>query len=339
MTIATLAKAFCVAGIVAACGVNSAKADTALVNPTTVNPGALTVLSNGTAYTTLSHEGVVAVGAEVAFDAGDFGKVVSWWVQPRITTDIGMATEVGGMWFSRVSESYSYGNRPRSVSRQIAMGVSRAQFEATAVGMCNTIAAGLRFQGMSNAEIFATDRKASYTVELEAHAQFNGSGSNNVAWEAPEGPLTLNVICKAWIAPQSPNGGLKAPQLPGRPELHVQILPEPGENCGLTLELRLRDAVPGTPVQYRVRRSDGSRSPVYETVVNARGGFDLAQRHAVPNGPGPETGWMLIESPQDSFPPVRDTYAFDCSDDGRDSGRGGRDRDRPATHTPGTAPR
>ena len=338
MIIETIAKAACLTAAVAIFGASSAKADTVAMNATGVNPGAIVVLSNGQSYTALSGNAGVTISGSASLDAGNVGRIESWWAEPRIETDTGIATVVPGMFFARHQETYPWGNRPRSVNRNFNMVVSAGALEPSAVGMCNTIASGLRHNGMSDAEIFGQDRKASYTVQLNYAVDFNGSGSGNVAHEA-QSSRKLDVICKAWTPPQLPGGGTyEAPA--GAIDMTVAARPVPQRagTCRVRLQIAMRGARPGAPVQYQVRQDTGEMSPIFQTTANGRGGFDIDQLFQIKRVSGPEEGWFQVESPQNAFPARRSAYSFECDGEGRRDRGDDTARETP-TRIPGTGRR
>ena len=63
--------------------------------------------------------------------------------------------------------------------------------------MCNTIAAGLRHNGASNAPIFGQDRQAHFEVTLAHYQNLNGPGSNQLIVEGMV-PMNLDVTCKRY---------------------------------------------------------------------------------------------------------------------------------------------
>jgi len=86
-------------------------------------------LSNGQSYTQLQGNAPVIVETKVVLDVEVSGSIVSWWVQPEFQTGVGMATEVGGMWFSRHSESYPFGSRPNKVNKIVDLSVAASTLE------------------------------------------------------------------------------------------------------------------------------------------------------------------------------------------------------------------
>jgi hypothetical protein len=132
-------RALLAGGAIAALGATAAQADTASYEILSISPDPIVVLSNGQSYTQLQGNAPVIVETRVFLDVDVSGSIVSWWVQPAFQTGVGIATEVGGMWFSRHSESYPFGSRPNKVDKIVDLSVAASTLEDEAVSMCDTM--------------------------------------------------------------------------------------------------------------------------------------------------------------------------------------------------------
>lgn len=318
-------KALIAAGLISTSGATSALADGGNIEILSINPGTLVVLSNGQDYTQLQGNAPVIIETKVLLDVDNVGSISSWWVQPYITTGVGIETEVGGMWFSRHSESYPFGSRPKIVNKTVDLSVAAGTLANHAVSMCNTIASGLRFNGASDAEIFGQDRHAHFNVFLDHDVDFNGAGSGNPVFES-QGATELDVICKGFEPPVTPgtNGGF-APHLDvERTMLSLTELTSRTGACRVRTRLRVQTNLPNAQVNYRYLHSGGAKSETFGTVTDDDGNFTVVRTWNVPKGNGPETGWFQVEGVSTNFQTNQAAYEMEC-ENSRGINRGGSD--------------
>jgi hypothetical protein len=278
-------------------------------------------LSNGQSYTQLQGNAPVIVETKVVLDVEVSGSIVSWWVQPEFQTGVGMATEVGGMWFSRHSESYPFGSRPNKVNKIVDLSVAASTLEDEAVSMCNTIASGLRFNGMSDAQIFGQDRQAHFNVSLAHDQNMNGPGSNQLVIEALPASR-LDVICKRYTPPSLPgsNGGIASNIVIENATMTLMELPSKTGSCRVRTTLLVQSNKPNTQINYRYIHS-GASSQTYGAITDQSGDFTVLRLWDIPKVQGPEIGWFQVQGVSANFATNQAAYEMECqSTFGIDSG-------------------
>jgi len=312
MNIKTTLRNLFAAHVLAAFAAAPAQADEGDYQIQSISPNSIVVLSNGQDYTQLQGNSPAIIEAHVYLDVGVSGSIVSWWVEPEIWTGVGIATEVGGMWFSRHSESYPFGNRPNTVNKSVDLSVAAGTIEDEAVSMCNTIAAGLRHNGASNAQIFGQDRQAHFEVNLAHYQNLNGPGSNQLIFEAQD-TVKLDVICKRHQPPATPGGsGGIAPRVDvlGSSLGLTEITTKTG-TCQVRTSLQVQASVPNTQINYRYVHN-GVPSQTYGAITDANGNFNVLRLWDIPKVPGTEVGWFEVEGVSATFKTNQSAYEMEC---------------------------
>jgi hypothetical protein len=312
MNLKTIVRNLLAANVIAAFAAAPAHADSADYQIQSISPNPIVVLSNGQNYTQIQDNSPVIIEAQVYLDVGVSGSIVSWWVEPEIWTGVGIATEVGGMWFSRHSESYPFGNRPNTVNKTVDLSVAAGTIQDEAVSMCNTIAAGLRNNGASNAQIFGQDRQAHFEVTLAHYQNLNGPGSNQLIVEGMV-PMNLDVICNRYQPPATPGGGGGiAPRVDvlGSSLGLTEITTKTG-TCQVRTSLQVQASVPNTQIDYRYVHS-GVPSQTYGAITDANGNFNMLRLWDIPKRPGTEAGWFQVEGVSATFKTNQAAYEMEC---------------------------
>jgi hypothetical protein len=180
------------------------------------SPSPLVVVSNGSAYTQTSGPENLSLTAKLVYSTGVAGRVKSWEAWPEITSGYGVHTEVSNLRFwGGESKSYPVGSRPKALSLTIGLTVPRSMLDQVAVGMCSWLAHSLRDDGLSNAQIFGSDREVKLLAGLRYVVDASGAGSGSPVFEyAP--PLEIPVRCARTAGPALPVAGAvkAAPQAP-----------------------------------------------------------------------------------------------------------------------------
>ena len=181
--------------------------DMAYFIPKLLDPKSLTVVSNGSEYTKLSGQTeLMQFHVQVDIDTFLTGRVKSWRFRPKVVNGISIAGEVLGLEPYTISREYDLGSRPKSVNEAYGMTFPASMVEANAIFMCNTLANGLRADGLSDQAIFGVDREVHFNVTAAGDAETTGPGSNSL-WVSSGGPaIPLTVKCQRWTGPQLPGG-------------------------------------------------------------------------------------------------------------------------------------
>ncbi len=300
----------------------SAQADTGSVQVISANPSTLTVLNNGQNYTVLQNKGHVNVRVDFEFDTGTFGKIKSWWVQPKFENNFGIAHNVPGMQWYKQSKSYSVGNRPSEIDTILNVPVSVGAIKDAAVGMCNFKAAGLRNQGQSNNQIFAQDHEVSFRVSADFDVDAKGSGSNQQVFESMPDYI-LKVRCAKHSGPSIPqaNGGYATNVEVMKATLQLQEVAPPSGACKIKTTTAISTNRANATIKYRFVHNTGHKSNVLTTKTKANKIAVVKHDWDIPNGPGKELGWVRIEGVSPKFQSNPAQYSMNCK--GPSSGTGG----------------
>ena len=182
-------------------GFQPAYADTGHAYINNSAPKPWVVRSNGQEYTKFDHIGMVTVAGKLIYDVGSVGRVKSYWAQPKIVNGYGIAANVVGMAAVKKSKSYSVGNRPKSINKNLVFSFTAATFANAARGMCNSLANSLRNQGKSNKFIFSKDRKVNFEASLDYNVDATGAGSGSLTFQAHP-RFKIPVKCAKWSGAQ-----------------------------------------------------------------------------------------------------------------------------------------
>lgn len=173
------------------------------------SPSPVVVVSNGSSYTQINGPEHLTLLAHLNYSTGTAGRVKSWEVWPEISTGWGINQEVQNTRFwGGKSKSYPIGKRPKNLNMDISLALPMSMVEPMTVQMCNMLASSLRNQGMSNAQIFGTDRKVSLKASLSYVVDASGAGSSKPVYEY-WAPREIPVTCARTQGPSGPVVGSK----------------------------------------------------------------------------------------------------------------------------------
>lgn len=97
----------------------------------------------------------------------------------------------------RISQSFSFGNRPKTVATRSHISVSYATLNAFVAGHCNMLADELRKQGKVNTEIFSTSRSFAVDVTARVEASYTVAAANPIPSEVVD-PKKIGIVCEAY---------------------------------------------------------------------------------------------------------------------------------------------
>jgi hypothetical protein len=284
---------------------------------TSTTPAKLVVLSDGQNYTKIKTPplGDFLVKGRLQFDTGSVGGVKSWVVWPRISTGFGISMDVPDLKAHKVSKNYGVGSRPDEIDKQIEIWIPYSKIDNLAVSMCQWQAHALRDQGQSDQQIFAKDYEVSFKIAIEASVDSTGAGSGNVNWESPE-DFVLPIRCAKWAGVQVPQGGNGDLADTFRVlTATLKMTEETTANgvCRVKTVTALRANKAGETIKYRFFHSSGKKSAVFSIKTEANKIAVINRSWDIPNGPGPESGWLWVEGVGTPFKTDKVTYGMDCS--------------------------
>ncbi|GEM_PF-690419 len=280
-----------------------------------VNPNALTVASNGTAYTQLTNPPLsINIQAYLLYDTGIAGRIKSWWIQPKISNGYGIAYDLPGLEIYRESKSYPIGGRPKTLPyRPIYFNVSTAgQIQTQAVLMCNMLAGHLRDQGKTNAQIFSEDRWVQFKINVEYEVDANGPGSKKQIWEYSP-PKMLKVRCSRFKGSSIPTPGkLQDVLRVVKATMQLKEVALPNGVCRIDTTTAIVANRANAVVRYRFVDDKGNKSKVFTT--KTKNNRIAVVKHAwdIPNGPGTEQGWIRIVGVAPVFKTDDMPYSMQC---------------------------
>jgi len=293
-----------------------AVADSGVAGVSQALPNYLVVLSNGQNYTKLDPPiiGDLVLKTYLDFDTGTAGRIKSWSVWPHFATGYGIYGEVPNLQAHKVSKSYGVGSRPKSIKVKPEISVPYAKLNNLAVSMCQWKAHFLRDQGQSDKQIFSKTHTVSFKVSLAAKVDSTGAGSNQPNWEfAPT--LDLEVRCMKWSGSQIPQGGgntLSTGFHVLSATLKLEEQATANGICRLKTVTAMRGNLAGETIKYRFFHSSGKKSSVFEVKTAANKIAVVNHDWDIPNGPGPESGWLWVEGVGTKFKTDKITYGMDC---------------------------
>ena len=180
--------------------------------------------------------------------------------------------------------------------------------------MCNTVAGVMRKRGSSNKQIFSKDRSAAFSVSADFRVNVSGPEIN------PASPGThptqkLNVVCKKFSGPQVPTAGsLKNRFGVNKAAMKLQEVATKAGACKVVLTTAIVGTEAGATVKYRYVHSNGKRSKTFSTKTAANKIAVVKHQWDIPNGKGPELGWMQMEGVSVGFKSNRSSYSMQCFD-------------------------
>ncbi|TQV83810.1 hypothetical protein [Denitrobaculum tricleocarpae] len=150
-----------------------AAADWGAASISELDAAVIEVASDGETYTTVE-AGSPAIKGRIRMylDTHDFGRVRSWAFWPSIQADGAHKKQFPEL---KVSKSYSLGDRPKKVKRDLPFSISRQAYKSYAVEACNQLASRLRNDlGRTNEQIFEADHLLSVQVRAEITWDMSG---------------------------------------------------------------------------------------------------------------------------------------------------------------------
>ncbi|WP_171125619.1 MULTISPECIES: hypothetical protein [unclassified Ruegeria] len=297
-----------------------ASADSGVATVTNTNPTSLKVLSNGQNYTKLDLNGKFVVGANLKYDTGTAGRIKKWTMEPEITHGFGIAAKVQGTSFYKKTVSYSVGNRPKSIDYNWPFALSVGTIESAAVSMCEMKATVLRNQGKSDKQIFGSNHEVSFKVSLKTTVEASGAGSNNQIWEY-SAPKTVKIVCSKFSGPRVPlaGGGVKGYTQPVSVKKATMKLTEiapPNGACKIKTTTAISTNTANAQIKYRFVHNTGKKSNVFTAKTAANKIAVVQHTWDIPNGNGPENGWVKIEGVSPKFQSNGAKYSMNCKSPG-----------------------
>jgi hypothetical protein len=287
------------------------------------------VVGNGVEYTGIKP----AIGggwqADLSIDTSGGARIKSWQVWPHVEGGIGLP-EIDLSEYA-ASQSYAFGNRPKSVNKTVGQLFPVAAIAEHAVARCNLNRMQLGAQGHSAADIFGqshvldfSDLRFRFDLDLTI-------GNTNIFMEGGQHPY--QVICLAHDAtPKVPTAGAMASafQVTG-----AALSISPGHKlqsaCPVELDfngtIHTAGTVP-TTVQYRFEWPTGERSTIFSAhVANPAEGVQVSHKMQIPlpsaatpapnpqGGGGPAPGGFAVAQ-QPPPPPAQPTLVAKPESDG-----------------------
>ncbi len=288
-------------------------ADTGTAYVTGVAPSMLVVKSNGTSYTQLDAPSYVKIFARLEYDTGVAGRIKGWRIQPVITNGYGIASEIPGLGIYRQMHTYAIGHRPKFIHKNLMFPVMGSHFADRAVAMCNLKADYLRSQGKSDAWIFSQDRMVSFRVSVDYHVDANGAGSKKPILEG-SGYTEIGVRCSRFMGPQVPvaNTKLAVPTAVLKATMQVEEVVAPDGTCRIDTTTAISANKANAVIKYRFVHNSGKRSKVFVTKTQANKIAVVKHQWNLPDGPGPEQGWVRIEGVSPKFESNLGAYSMNC---------------------------
>lgn len=293
----------------------SSIADEVNINLSSVIPGEMTVLSNGSQYTGISESGLgnIVGTASVELDAEAAGRVKSWSVWLVLHN----GTESLSLSSYSVGKSYPLGDRPKRVDRTEQVVVPQAAYQQWIVSQCNAIAQDLRTAGQGNTAIFSTDRSLKISVGVDSHYDLTGAGSGNIIVEGGLPQSFIDITCKKWDGMTAPvaGGGLTTGLVSA--QLTVIETYGPSGMCKLKLSGVLETSNTNTEVRYRYEDDKGHKSDVYTATTDHSKTAFFYQEYKLDNNPnGPERGKVRVVGVNHSFASAWKPYQMNCVEPG-----------------------
>jgi hypothetical protein len=181
-------------------------ADTANALVTKIMPGNIEVASNGTVYTTPVIPLVsLTAHVKVEIDTGAVGHVKSWSAHVAANADAPGQTGLTVQFSQhKYNKAYPAGSRPGTVSDIAVVNVPYGSLAGYLTGQCNYMANALRAGGMTNAQIFAQDRKIAVAVLPNLAVDTSGAGQGSIVQEVSYHRSTFDLVCKAHAVHTNP---------------------------------------------------------------------------------------------------------------------------------------
>jgi len=284
----------------------------------------LFVLNDGEKYTELK-PGVISVSEDLAADvrldlnAGISGKVKSWstWLAMRIDSGPIILSEIA---FQEHGTSHSYPrfNRPKEVHRTETIVVPRTAISNLFATQCNRLAETLRNQGLSNQEIFSTNRSIEFQIRADVSASYTGLPGlyNFIQGPNPNDPAA-EIICMKSSGPiVDAAGDLQTSTGVTSSTLTIIEQSTVGGSCKVNLSTAIKTNLPNTTVKYRFEHTNGNKSDVKTVKTDhSQTAFD-SHWYDVPKDPyQSETGSVRIIGVSHDFESSWQSYNMTCNED------------------------
>ena len=292
----------------------TANADTGLLHITGAGPNPLTVTSNGQDYTKLSNLGIFTIATRLNYDTGVVGRIHGWEVTPKLIAGIGIASHAPGLNVYAESESYGWGNRPKSIDKLINLSIPMSAIDGFVIDLCQRLATSLRNGGLSNQQIFGQDREVNFTASADRDVDASGSGSGSPIWEAMEG-RNVTVICKKWAGAQIPQNTNDLAPAPTVEHVSLQVQPLPTHNgqCKVKLVGLVRMNLPNVGGKVRFQHDGGDNSEQL-SFTTAQNKIALVTRVVdIPKEDGVENGYFRMRVLPDQATTKWVHYSFNCT--------------------------
>lgn len=290
-------------------------ADTGTVKINWSKDNPLIVKSNGKSYTKVHAViGDFVLRGRLTFSVGEVGAVKSWSAWPIITSGYGIYQQIPGLKSYKVSKSYGIGSRPNKLDKQLEFSIPYSVIDDVAISMCEWKAQALRNQGQTDKQIFAKDHEVSFKISADATVDSTGAGSGNQFWEATEA-FVLPIRCAKWEGSQIPQGGngtLDTGFSVLSATMKLQEQTTAGGLCRVKTVTAMRGNKAGETIKYRFFHSSGKKSAVFTVKTAANKIAVVNHDWDIPNGPGPESGWLWVEGVGPGFKTSKVTYGMDC---------------------------
>ncbi len=304
------------AGALALCMTASGQvaADWGAASISELDAATIEVASDGETYTSVEGNSPAIKGRiRMSLDAQEFGRVRSWAFWPSIQADGAQKKQFPEL---KSSKSYSLGDRPKKVKRDLPFSISRQSYKSYAVEACNQLASRLRNDlGRTNEQIFGEDRLLS--VQVRAEVTWDMSGLANEIPPAKE-QVDPDSIGKPEIKDVTINC-MKVPSPPVVPAVtgvaiivHGYDPVNRGGQCQMRLKGAISSNIPNLDVTFRYVDGTGKESDLktINTTADQSGSFE----HSYPFSPGHKTGKVRIVGENYNFASDWKDYDFECGE-------------------------
>ncbi len=277
------------------------------------------VISNGQSYTKFSHNGNVTVVGRLKYDTQVGGKVKSWWGYPSLVNGYGIAAPVQGTDVYKISKSYSVGNRPKKIDKNLPFSIPASKVGPIAISMCNSLANSLRSQGKSNKQIFGQNREVSFKASLNYHVNASGSGSNNPIWQAYS-PYVIPIRCAKWSGAQVPTAGsLTTAFKVIKATMKHQMIVTLGGTCKVKLTTAISTNKANENVKFRYKSQSGKQSNIFTVKTAANKIAVVTHTWNITNTPSVYDGtWIHMDGVAPKFKSNTVAAYTECKEGGPD---------------------
>ncbi len=285
-------------------GSGQALADWGVSYISQLDPLTIEVASDGENYTTVSALSSAVKGKmEMHLDAQTFGKVKSWSLWPKIKSPHMPWEQFQGLNYSK---SYSLGDRPKKVFRDLPFSIPLQSYKAYVKQACNEMASDMRAGfGMSNEEIFSVDRETFFEVDTAISWEMSGAATEIVPLLPTAPVLSTTVIIKCKKAPPIPPVVTSSTlDVQGYDPVYA------GAKCQMNLSGSISSNLPNVKVSFRYADDTGKVSELKSVTTNNNKTANF--EHKYPLSPGHKTGKVRMIGENLSFTSNWKNYDFEC---------------------------